>query len=84
MAPRSAKEHLAAEEVSYECSHNRCCKKWHSSHGKPLKYSMDPVHEHHRHLSGAATPTGGFAAEAVPPWLCSGVTGMGRMKLKAT
>lgn len=42
MAPRSAKEHLAAEEVSYECSHNRCCKKWHSSHGKPLKILHGP------------------------------------------
>lgn len=52
--------------------------------GSLSKYSMDPGHEHHRHLSGAATPTGGLAAKAVSPWLCSGVTGTGRMKLKAT
>lgn len=43
------------------------------------KCSMDPVHEHHRHLRGAATPTEGFAGEAMPAWqFDSSLTGKGK------
>lgn len=73
--PLCKKEHLAAEEVGCECSHKRCCKKWHSSHRKPLKMLQGPQAEHGWHLHGAAMQEG-LQIEAVPACL----TGVGKDK----